>query len=207
VLQVAKLVHFQGFQLSALFLLLSWSLVAVVVSLTRPRACPVSLVAVYSSTFVAEAAVLQTCSFPPPVQEGLAQGGAILIIISIALLMAMPMHIAAPRSTPISVVGTVPSDVERSPEDRLRLYQFLIVSWVSPLLAVGKKRQLQKEDVWELPYVFQTARLAQRFRDVKGHVLVRLFKSNGLDCIILVAFAFIQLVFGGHSAFEMDVLS
>ena len=75
----------------------------------------------------------------------------------------------------------------------MALWQFLTSSWVSPIIRIGRKRQLNEGDVWQLAYEFQHRRLHEKFRDMKGTVLQRLLQANGIDCWILVVTAFIQL--------------
>ena len=120
---------------------------------------------------------------------------AVVILISITIVLLMEYTPISPGSGPISVVGTVPSSNERSPEDSLRLWQFLTNSWVWPLLQVGKRRQLEKEDIWKLGYGFQNGRVIAAFREMKGSSLfIRLLKANGLDCCILILTALIKLI-------------
>ena len=61
----------------------------------------------------------------------------------------------------------------------------MTVSWMSPLINLGRKRQLNEEDVWSLGYEFQHKRLHEQFRELKGSVVKRLLKANGLDLILL----------------------
>jgi hypothetical protein len=89
---------------------------------------------------------------------------------------------------PIGKAGATPTHTERSPEDGIRLYQWLNIGWVWPLLVTGKARQLEKEDIWALPYASQTEHLALNFRDVSGStVFRRLLKTNAVDCCILLS--------------------
>ncbi|KAI4091192.1 MAG: hypothetical protein L6R37_007773 [Teloschistes peruensis] len=73
----------------------------------------------------------------------------------------------------------------RSPEDNLTLWQWMSVSWMSPLIAIGYTRQLHDEDVWSLSYEFQHRILHQRFRELGGSVVRRLLSANAIDLAIL----------------------
>ncbi|KAF9636010.1 putative ABC transporter protein [Lasiodiplodia theobromae] len=95
-------------------------------------------------------------------------------------------------TTDISKPSSSPTSELRSPEDNLTLWQFLSVSWMSPLIALGAKRQLHDEDVWFLPYDFQHNRLHILFRELKGSVVKRLLLANGLDLIITTTLAILE---------------
>jgi ABC-type multidrug transport system fused ATPase/permease subunit len=85
----------------------------------------------------------------------------------------------------ISGVGDAPTSDLRSPEDNLRLWQFLSVSWMFPMIRIGKTKTLNEEDVWFLAYEFQHRRLYEKFSTLSGTVVRRLLKANGLDICIL----------------------
>ncbi|KAL8792793.1 MAG: hypothetical protein Q9195_004606 [Heterodermia aff. obscurata] len=69
----------------------------------------------------------------------------------------------------------------------------MTVSWMNPLLFVGKKRQLDAKDVWSLPYEFQHSLLHERFHELQGSVMKKLLKANGLDLIILTTLGLLEL--------------
>lgn len=126
----------------------------------------------------------------PELLEGraglLSLGELALTTISVAFMLNMPMRDPKLGSRDISGPFTRPTSALRSPEDSVTLWQWMTVSWMSPLINVGKARQIHDEDVWFLPYEFQHTRLHQLFRDVKGSVTVRLLKANGLDLLITI---------------------
>ncbi|KAI4250339.1 MAG: hypothetical protein LQ352_005360, partial [Teloschistes flavicans] len=88
-------------------------------------------------------------------------------------------------SADISPAFEKPHRRMRSPEDNLTLWQWMSVSWMSPLIAIGYTRQLHDEDVWSLSYEFQHRILHQRFRELGGSVVRRLLSANGIDLAIL----------------------
>ena len=81
---------------------------------------------------------------------------------------------------------TIPSSSRNSPEDGLWFWQFMTVSWMTPLIQIGSQRELEDEDVWALPLEFQHARLHERFRVTEGTVIERLIKAHRVDIGILM---------------------
>ena len=124
-------------------------------------------------------------------------------------ILLMPFRQPSIPTTDISAVGKAPSSDFRSPEDNLRLWQFLTVSWMAPLISLGRKRQLNEPDVWLLGFEFQHRRLHERFRCIRGSVLSRVLKANGLDVMIISTIATLQMLCGwyfpshSHSRFLM----
>ena len=106
-------------------------------------------------------------------------------LMSILVVFHMPMRHPMLANDDISATFTTPTSALRSPEDNLTLWQFLTASWVAPLLAMAKKQDINKEDVWDLAYQFKHGLLHEKFRKLKGSVLRRLLDANGLDLIIL----------------------
>lgn len=110
-----------------------------------------------------------------------------------ATILLMPFRPPSLSVFDISAVGQNPSSELRSPEDNLQLWQFLTVSWMAPLISIGRKRQLHEPDVWYLPFEFQHRRLHEKFRRIRGSVLVRLLKANGLDVLVISAIAIVRM--------------
>lgn len=110
--------------------------------------------------------------------------------------LLMPFREASAVTPSTSAVGQQPSSQSRSPEDNLRLWQFLSVSWLAPLLSVGKERQLNETDVWSLPFEFQHQRLHDCFSQLKGSVLGRLLQANGIDVLIITLITIVRMVCG-----------
>ena len=113
----------------------------------------------------------------------------------------MPYTLVSPNEGPIGRVGAKPAHTDRSPEDGIRLYQWLSLTWVWPLLVIGNARQLEKDDIWALPYASQTHQLALRFRTITGStVFRRLLKTNAADCCILLTISLASQICGQYSA-------
>ncbi|KAL8737968.1 MAG: hypothetical protein Q9181_001190 [Wetmoreana brouardii] len=85
-----------------------------------------------------------------------------------------------------------PNHLLRSPEDKLTLWQYMSVSWMSPLISVGYTRQLNDDDVWNLSLEFQHRILHQKFRELAGSVVRRLLSANGLDLVILSCLGIVE---------------
>lgn len=194
--QVAKLIRLSNLRLPSSLLLAAWILNGLVVSLLRPRYCPTHLVPFYILALVPEAAGIGLAPELPTLHEGLHSFALLATLLSLLVLLLMRFRPRSPGSGPIGGVGRTPQQSERSPEDALRLWQFITVAWIGPILSLGKKRKLEKEDVWSLPYEFETARLARAFRELQGSVLRRLLRANRVDICVLILTAFIRLFCG-----------
>jgi hypothetical protein len=112
------------------------------------------------------------------------------------VILCMPLRDPFVSTNGISAVGAIPTIHQRSPEDNLRLWQFLSVSWLSPLLSMGKNRQLHEEDVWSLGFEFQHTRLHEKFRQLQGTVVKRLLRANGIDVCIITVNSVVATFFG-----------
>ncbi|KAL9000171.1 MAG: hypothetical protein Q9169_001073 [Polycauliona sp. 2 TL-2023] len=80
----------------------------------------------------------------------------------------MPLRDPRLASNEISPAYEKPDCQHRSPEDNLTLWQFMSVSWMSSLITIGSKRQLNDEDVWQLSFQFQHRILHDKFRELAG---------------------------------------
>lgn len=67
---------------------------------------------------------------------------------------------------------------------------------MAPLISIGRKRQLQEEDVWFLGFEFQHRKLHEKFRRLKGSVVGRLLQANGIDVLIITTIAIVQMLCG-----------
>lgn len=115
-------------------------------------------------------------------------------VLSIIIILSMPTRDPFLPKEGIGRVGATSSDSLRSPEDDLNLWQFLTVSWMSPLISVGRKRRINEDDVWLLGFEFQHRRLHEKFRQLRGSVLRRLLRANGIDIFILSCISLVQMV-------------
>ncbi|OAL34968.1 hypothetical protein AYO20_05683 [Fonsecaea nubica] len=116
-----------------------------------------------------------------------------LAAIATVVVVNMPLRDPALGSAEIGRPSNTPSCAFRSPEDNLTLLQWMTVSWLSPLIKIGNKRQLHDEDVWGLAYEFQHRHLHDAFRELKGTVVTRLLKANWIDLVLLTILAIVEL--------------
>lgn len=117
-------------------------------------------------------------------------------VAALLTILLMPMRKPCLPCEKIGAVGQVPSSDFRSPEDNLRLWQFLSVSWMAPLISLGRMRQLNEEDVWFLGFEFQHHRLHEKFRKLRGSVIRRLLQANGIDVTIVILISTVQMLCG-----------
>ncbi|KAL8682945.1 MAG: hypothetical protein Q9186_001024 [Xanthomendoza sp. 1 TL-2023] len=106
----------------------------------------------------------------------------------------MPLRDPRLPNDNISPAYEKPNHLLRSPEDNLTLWQFMSVSWISPLICVGATRQLHEADVWQLSFEFQHRILHEKFRELGGTVVRRLLLANGLDLVILLSLGALEVL-------------
>jgi hypothetical protein len=195
--QVFEVIKIRETRVHGIFLLISWAQAALFIAVSCPRYCPWWLLLFYFPSIALDLFMIQSYR---NLQSSLVFTRYVTIsaaVVCIAIVLLMPFRPISPGSGTISVAGTTPTDTERSPEDGLRLWQFLTTSWIEPVLKIGKVRQLEKEDVWKLGYAFQNGRIAAAFRQVQSSTMLRrLLKANAVDCCILIPLTLIILFCG-----------
>ncbi|KKK17121.1 ABC transporter [Aspergillus rambellii] len=175
-------------------LLAGWAIAFALVVTERPRSSPLLFLAFYVAESIVEIAYIvngDVYAVSSIFTYYVAAGTALL---GVAVILAMPLRQVALPTFDISTVGQAPNSDHRSPEDNLRLWQFFTVSWMAPLLAVGKSRQLNESDVWFLGFEFQHQRLHEKFRQLHGSVLRRLLQANGIDLLIISTIAIVHML-------------
>ncbi|KAJ6114370.1 hypothetical protein N7486_000148 [Penicillium sp. IBT 16267x] len=180
--------------LSSLVLVASWAAICFLIAVKKPRSCSIWMLAYFSLTFVVEIILAAHTDARSRVKMIASYISAMAALAACSTILLMPFREGSLPGSGISAVGEAPSSMLRSPEDNLRLWQFLTVSWMAPLIALGRKRQLNEPDVWFLGFEFQHKRLHEKFRRMKGSVLGRVLKANSLDVLIISAVATVQLV-------------
>ena len=118
--------------------------------------------------------------------------GLVLALAATSIVLCMPIRDPKLPQDSISRPGQAPTSDLRSPEDNLTLWQFMTVSWMSPLISLGSARQLNDEDVWSLSLEFQHKGLHENFRILRGSVVKRLLMANGLDLILISALGIVE---------------
>ena len=172
---------------------ISWAIIIVLLTLDQPEVAPLGCLIILGGISMTRLILLLN-SIPDfritDIPDILT---ASIALVSLICTCNRPLCNRGLSSERIAVPFTSPRSDLRSPEEILTLWQFMTVSWMNSLLSVGKKRQLDYKDVWSLPHEFQHAMLHERFRELKGSVMKRLLKANGLDLILLTVLGLLEL--------------
>ncbi|KAL5047653.1 hypothetical protein BDW71DRAFT_196735 [Aspergillus fruticulosus] len=187
-------VLFNGPNLASCVLLASWTGAVLLTAIERPRTCPKLLFPYFLTAGIVEFAFIVNRNAYAILNMLGFQLAAAAGLFGCAVTLAMPLRAASLPCIGISAVGQKPSSDFRSPEDNLRLWQFFTVSWMAPLMAIGKKRQLDESDVWYLGFEFQHKGLHEKFRQLRGSVLNRLLQANGIDIFIISTISIVQMI-------------
>jgi hypothetical protein len=176
-----------------IYLTISWALATLLICITRPDTAPMALLLLYISILIAHSIIL----FSAVIDLTPETIPFILVLVAaigaIAIILNMPLRQTSMPSDKISPAFSPPTSALRSPEDNLTMWQYMTVSWMAPLIRLGRERQLNDEDVWDLGYEFQHRLLHDNFRELKGTVLSRLIQANAIDLGIISILAIIEL--------------
>lgn len=172
-----------------------WVLTLMYLLLLRPRRCSFVALGCFFSLFVSQAIFLvRRWHNELNLELRYVTGTLITSLIGVILLVNMPLREPGWSRFGISKPFSEPTNKLRSPEDNLTFWQWSTVSWVSPLLSIGRRRQLNEDDIWLLPYEFQHTHLHNAFRKLKGSVLHRILRANWIDLVILTCLELLELV-------------
>ena len=174
--------------------MLPWLVIVLELLTFRPRTIPFAVLSVAVCDVIAIAAVLSGGTWQTDTTRALSIGTIVVGILVVSTILLMPFRDAYLPSKDISKPFTTPTSTLRSPEDNMKLWQFMTVSWLEPLLSIGYKRQVEDEDVWLLAYEFHHRRLHDNFRALKGSVIRRLLTANAIDLFIVVILGLIEQV-------------
>ncbi|KAL1861651.1 hypothetical protein Daus18300_008767 [Diaporthe australafricana] len=167
----------------------------IILLIERPRSAPISALVLQAALLLVQlvmfSTILQIFSTAALLLWGVE---AVIPLVSIIFIFNMPQRDPLLNSEDICAPYSTPTDKLRSPEDAFTLWQWMSVSWMSPIVKTGCQRQLHDEDVWTLPLAFQHSRLHRLFRDVKGSVLARVFKVNAPDLIITTLMGILESI-------------
>lgn len=172
---------------------IAWATIILLLIVEKPKSAPLGCLTIVISISITQLILhfnnssnIQAADIPSILSTFYA-------LASIVLILNQPLRDPSLPSDGIAAPFIAPTSDLRSPEELLTPWQFMTVSWMSPLLFVGAKRQLNDEDVWSLAQEFQHKGLDERFRELEGSVVQRLLKANGLDLLILTALGLIEL--------------
>jgi hypothetical protein len=128
----------------------------------------------------------------------------IAALVGIITILNMPFRDPMLPSGDISPVYGKSTGKLRTPEDNLTPWQYMTVTWMAPMIQEGYKRQLDDEDIWDLPWEFKHARLHRTFRKLQGSVTRRIFVANGMDVIRTTSMGVLRLVASElHNSFPL----
>lgn len=164
--------------------LLPWAIVPLVTFIERPRKTPKTLLILYCIVLIGSLAALYETYHTHGEMTMLNVVGILIPLAAVLVILAMPMRDPSLDTDGIAKSHDASTVELRSPEDNLTLWEFMTVSWMSPLIKRGFGKRLDETDVWQLPYDFQHERLHSRFKQLKGSIVKRLLVANGLDLMI-----------------------
>ncbi|RYC58122.1 hypothetical protein CHU98_g8085, partial [Xylaria longipes] len=157
-----------------------------------PKRTPKTLLVIYFTSVVCGFIILAANVSQTHNVRALQAIAPSVALAALLVILAMPMRDPALDNTGIAGDEKYPTSELRSPEDNLSPWQFMTVSWLSPLISHGYKNQIKDEDVWLLPYEFQHRQLHTLFRELQGPVWLRLTLANGLDLFIISALGILE---------------
>ncbi|KAH9909207.1 canalicular multispecific organic anion transporter 1 [Xylariomycetidae sp. FL2044] len=183
---------FPSFSLSRTLQVTPWAAALCIAAVKRPIKTPKTLMLLFLMIFVSELISLLANYYENERVHILRVAVMVLATAGLFIGLAMPMRSSDSETTGIASSALPPTSRLRSPEDNLNLWQFMTVTWMTPLISLGYRKQLDDGDVWLLPFDFQHSRLHMLFRDLRGSIIKRLVMANGLDLIIITCLGIIQ---------------
>jgi hypothetical protein len=162
----------------------------------RPVRFPPSMSAYYLSVILYDYAIVTGLDSPSRFLAVLYSISFFSCFLGLGVLLLMPINPPTYDAQNIGRVGAPSTSEFRSPEDAVRLWQWLTVSWLSPLISVGKTRLINESDVWALPLSFQHGRLVEGMKLLRGSLLRRVIRANAIDIILLCIMSFFDMVCG-----------
>ena len=170
-------------------------LISIYFAAIRPRRFSLIPLALFVVVWVAQCIFLiKTWRESFRLEQHLITGSVVSCLIGIIVTINMPMRDPRWSRSDISKPFSEPTDKYRSPEDNLTFWQWMTVSWVAPMLKRARMRQLNEDDVWQLPYEFQHTHLHNKFRQLNGSVFRRIMVANWIDLVILTLLELGELI-------------
>jgi hypothetical protein len=165
-----------------------------IIVVERPRTASLSLLLLFTGLFLSQLVMLSHKPFSATLKDIPLVLAPVMALLGILMTLNMPLRDPTLSKKGISPVFS-PSTVElRTPEDDLTPWQYMVVSWMEPLIRKGVKREMNDEDVWDLGWEFKHARLHEAFRKLRGSVTRRIFVANGMDLVRTTTINVVRLV-------------
>lgn len=158
----------------------------------RPKTTPFGILAIALSLLATQLALLVDARTSLHVRDIVVSLELLAGFLAVVVILCMPLRNPYLPKDQISSPFGHPTSQLRSPEDDLTLWQFMTVSWMTPLITLGSARQLNEKDVWSLAFEFQHGMLHDSFRELKGSVVRRLIAANGIDLVIISSLAVLE---------------
>jgi ABC-type multidrug transport system fused ATPase/permease subunit len=175
-------------------LLASWLLLVLVLVLIRPASASLWLLTIYLLETFLEIASTLAIKRVSTLSNLLSALVALCGLLSVIILLCMPINASIMSSTDTGTFGSL-NDANENLEHSLSLYQYLTISWIWPLLVVGRQRQLKKEDIWTIRPELQAAHLNGVLSSLRqSTTLSRLLHVNAYDLTIALVIACLGLV-------------
>ncbi|OAL03382.1 P-loop containing nucleoside triphosphate hydrolase protein [Phaeosphaeriaceae sp. SRC1lsM3a] len=190
-------VFIPGRQIIEMYPSIAWGIAAITIILERPRTASTSLLLLFFTLLSAQLVVLSHTPHVISRPHGAHIPALLLPVAALAgiiTILNMPMRDPMLSNADISPVYGDPTMKLRTPEDNLTPWQYMTVAWMAPLIQEGYKKQLDNEDVWDLPYTFKHALLHRTFRTLQGSVTRRLLVANGMDLIRTMSITLVRLL-------------
>jgi hypothetical protein len=153
-----------------------------------------SLLTLYTGLLLERLIVLSSSRPPSMATDIPSVVAGVAALLGIFIILNTPLRDPILPNNDISPVFAAPTVDLRTPEDNLTPWQYMSVSWMSPLISKGMTRKVNDEDVWDLGWEFKHARLHTAFRILQGSVTKRLLVANGTDLVRTTVIALIQLI-------------
>lgn len=162
------------------------AIAGVLMLVKRPRKTPIYALSIYGSIGLSQIFILLGKRFSLSLEDAPIVLSISFTFLAVLVLINMPLRDPRLPQSNISKYLSPPTDEERTPEDDLTLFQFFTSSWMSALINLGSKRQLNANDVWALGYEFQHRLLHNAFQELHGSVLRRILIANFLDVFLIL---------------------
>lgn len=174
-------------------LIILQAITAAIVIVERSRTASTSLLLLFTGLLFSQLVMLSHSQSSIAVKDFPLALAPTMALLGIVMIFNMPLRDPLLPKEGISPVFSTPTVQLRTPEDDLTLWQYMIVSWMEPLIQKGVTRQMDDEDVWDLGWEFKHARLHGAFRQLQGSVTKRIFVANGMDLVRTTSLNIIRL--------------